>query len=706
MSDFNRRPFVLDPANDKAFNARQSLNRAAKAAPGLPPKTGAPFKPLVQAGRGLRMVGRVAKADGQDGFGVAKAYSPGTITVHQEQADLHGRKKAEASRRITAGMAAVPVGATIGGGAHLAAPHIAEMVHGKSKVADIATKRAKLVRNVSRGGLIGGGAIVAGGLGVAGHGAISRLHHGRKQNEAVENAQTARRSRNASVAKGDAPISRDAVRDRTKANLVGVNGVALGGTVAYGGVKLAHTAKEYGKLPDMHPKDLAHAKKFVHIGHGAAAAGVAGAVGAGVYATKKLQSANRKQKALDAEYTGSVAKRDAFGVSKADLPGDNRQAQMARTRRRVGLTTAGTGYLVTARAKDVAHPVADWATAAAKGKDSQRLMRSAARVDAVQRAATVGRRAKTIQTVASRGGVAALGGGLALAGEGALSDLHHRKSITRAHSTVREAIGKDPKKSVEKGWGSLAGSAMKAFKPVGAKLAAGAEGPVGPSLGARLKPLGPQLNQTIAPIKAKIAAGGLNPVANGKLTTAGVGYVAGAGGLAGGAMMRGRNNNVNKSVEDRVRAEILAKAFDSERSRHGRQAAYTGGLAGGAVVAGGVGVKTGLDGRKATKAMVPAAARATKAHADLQNQLAGMARKPGAAGAVPKTAKQVLVAQKLHDTAVHSTKSVALLGDRAKKLTRISRGSLVGAAALGTAAVGVHRYDRHQGGRSHGDYGY
>lgn len=127
---------------------------------------------------------------------VAKAYERGSITYHQEQADLHARKKAAAGRRVEGGLAAVPVGLAIAGGTHAAAPHVAQLVH-RGNTGDHVASRVKLIRRVRTGGLVGGGALAAGGLAVAGHGAVARMHHGRQQNEETRQAQLARKSRNA-----------------------------------------------------------------------------------------------------------------------------------------------------------------------------------------------------------------------------------------------------------------------------------------------------------------------------------------------------------------------------------------------------------------------------------------------------------------------------------------------------------------------------
>lgn len=99
----------------------------------------------------------------------------------------------------------------------------------------------------------------------------------------------------------------------------------------------------------------------------------------------------------------------------------------------------------------------------------------------------------------------------------------------------------------------------------------------GSDFGSKLGAVGSKIQQGGAAMKAKIAAGGLNPVKDGKLTTAGVGYVAGAGGVGTGAVLRGgRKDQVGKSafgVEDDRLTKSMPHAGSLARGIRAREAA-------------------------------------------------------------------------------------------------------------------------------------
>lgn len=314
----------------------------------------------------------------------------------------------------------------------------------------------------------------------------------------------------------------------------------------------------------------------------------------------------------------SLAKAFAAELAKADedgkLPGDNPKAQAARRRRKGGLTLAGAGWLAASRHADVAPGASELMTS------------SASKIGETARAAKIAARTKLIGRVASRGGAVAVGGGLLAAGEGAVSDLRHRRVIGRAHDKVKAAVEakRDPLKK------------------------------------------------------------GLSPVAQ------------------------------------RSRDAVLEKAFDAERSRHNRQAAYTGAATGGALLAGAHGVRNEVKAHRIRVAAAKQVASAAEKNAKVKSGLTLMATHevPAAVKATQGTkgisaAKQATThaatlreaaadAHKLHTQAAAHTGTAVRLGERAKKLTRVGRGSLAGAALLGASAYGVHTYDRHHGGRSFG----
>lgn len=103
---------------------------------------------------------------------VAK-YQRGTITQHQEQANLHSRKKQSGKRQAALGSAAAGAGLTLG------------------------------LSGQSAGHNKAGAVLAVGGAGLAGVGATRAVYHGHRQNQHVKAAQQARKQRNASLVKSD-----------------------------------------------------------------------------------------------------------------------------------------------------------------------------------------------------------------------------------------------------------------------------------------------------------------------------------------------------------------------------------------------------------------------------------------------------------------------------------------------------------------------
>jgi hypothetical protein len=127
---------------------------------------------------------------------------------------------------------------------------------------------------------------------------------------------------------------------------------------------------------------------------------------------------------------GAMSQHRKKDIAKYTLPGDNPQAEAARERKKSGLGLAGVGYLVASRHKDVTPGAVDLITPAAKkGADATKV---------AEREAKIVRRTKAINTLSSRGGAAAVGLGLGMAGEGLASDWRHRKVVQRAKGKVED----------------------------------------------------------------------------------------------------------------------------------------------------------------------------------------------------------------------------------------------------------------------------
>jgi hypothetical protein len=388
----------------------------------------------------------------------------------------------------------------------------------------------------------------------------------------------------------------------------------------------------------------------------------------------------------------AVTKRSAFGVELAKgflpgegpassgLPGDNREAQLARSRRKVGLSTAGVGYLLASRSKDVAPGAADLIT------------RSSKKIGEEERAIKVKARTARIGRVSGKGGAALVGGGLLLAGEGAINDLRLRNAHGRARQEVKAKVGERVQKSafgveheVSKGIPGLGGVGAQ----IGAKLAGMSGARTGLKIGAKLDPVAIKLKPIGTKIGESAKAGGLAPARftpeGIRPTKAGVGYMAGGAGLTLGlAKPDGK----------------VGKAYDSERSRHGRQDMYSGAATGGAVVAGAGAVEAGRRAGKAKRLSTILQNSSDQSRARMQNKLT-LLSKPVNAGGEPKSAANIKTLTQNDRAAASSGKSAVKLAGKAKRLTRASGAAAFGAAALGGAAYGLHDYDRRRGGASY-----
>ena len=132
---------------------------------------------------------RLSKADGTP-------YVPGSITYHQEQADLHARKKSAAGRRIGYGTATAGAGLAGAAAAHRYAFDVADHLHGNPSRPNQSVLQA--ASKMRRFGVPAGLGVAGVGAGLATEGFVNRARHGRKQNASIQAAQAARRTRNAS----------------------------------------------------------------------------------------------------------------------------------------------------------------------------------------------------------------------------------------------------------------------------------------------------------------------------------------------------------------------------------------------------------------------------------------------------------------------------------------------------------------------------
>lgn len=150
---------------------------------------GAAVGSLAGGGLGTASAHRKGYLKKQPGV-ASKAYVPGSITQHTQQAAVHARKKTSSGKGVEAGL----TGATLGGSAALAAhhfaPEIARGIHGGGVTN--AVTRGRTMMNIERGAKIGGPAAVGAGLAAAGGFAARRAYHGAQQNKQTKLATTSR----------------------------------------------------------------------------------------------------------------------------------------------------------------------------------------------------------------------------------------------------------------------------------------------------------------------------------------------------------------------------------------------------------------------------------------------------------------------------------------------------------------------------------
>jgi hypothetical protein len=148
-----------------------------------------------RAARRLKVLGAAERS------AASKAYTPGAITFHHEQATMHGRKKQSGQRQLGQGLGLAGGGTAAAGAVHRYGP---SFVHGAFEGEHGApmpvAQAAKVTRGIQRGAKIGGGAALAVGGGLAAAGATRRVYHGTRQNQQTKLAQRARLQRTPSLA--------------------------------------------------------------------------------------------------------------------------------------------------------------------------------------------------------------------------------------------------------------------------------------------------------------------------------------------------------------------------------------------------------------------------------------------------------------------------------------------------------------------------
>lgn len=154
-SQVKRRPLPVSELTRKGEHVRNTAIVGGFAAPFVVP-------PAVNAARAKRQHSKT----------VTKAYTPGSITYHQENANFHRRKKTTADRRLGVGSAVLGTGAALA-------------LHPPQGVVQL---RRLGVAGAAAGGVVAGQALA------------SRSHHAGRQNHHTKLAQNARLQRTPQLA--------------------------------------------------------------------------------------------------------------------------------------------------------------------------------------------------------------------------------------------------------------------------------------------------------------------------------------------------------------------------------------------------------------------------------------------------------------------------------------------------------------------------
>lgn len=149
-----------------------------------------------------------------------------------------------------------------------------------------------------------------------------------------------------------------------------------------------------------------------------------------------------------------------------------------------------------------------------------------------------------------------------------------------------------------------------------------------------------------------------------------------------------------RDLEEGRGTEGLGKAFDSERQRHRRLAAYEGGAAGGSVVAGASTRSLYRRARSTERAANTKRSEAIATHRDVQTQLHRMAQPTASTGSLSSSKQSISGAARLHREAVGQNHEALGLYHAARNARRAGRAGAIGTAALGATAYGLHREQR------------
>jgi hypothetical protein len=143
--------------------------------------------------------------------GIEKAYTPGAITLHHEQAQMHARKKTSGKRQLSAGATVAVAGQAARRNSRQIGNAVRDLVsagdggvHQSLRAERAGVSAARIARRF-------GPEVAAGGLALAATGATRAVYHGHKQNAEVKAAQKARRQRAASLKKSAFGVEHDEI---------------------------------------------------------------------------------------------------------------------------------------------------------------------------------------------------------------------------------------------------------------------------------------------------------------------------------------------------------------------------------------------------------------------------------------------------------------------------------------------------------------
>jgi len=392
-----------------------------------------------------------------------------------------------------------------------------------------------------------------------------------------------------------------------------------------------------------------------------------------------------------------------------------RKAEQAQTRKKTGLGLAGVGYLTATRGKDLSPHAAEAVTG------------SASRIGEAARKAKVARKVRALNHITSRGGVAMTAGGLALATEGTINDIRHRRVV---QETLHKATNKfewdpngDPEMKPPRVRLAEARQAeardtasSKKHQKIGVGLAV-------PGIGASvvgLRRLHARPRGRGA-IPLLVAGGVANTVSAQQSFKSSYKKLSAAQHRHEGDQLAASMSKASPPEEqdmndqdprpvfskalrrmsakpaEPVPVPVFSKAYNPERQRHQRAAAYEGIAAGGAVTAAGGAAalqhkENSIRGRSRAYASLADKnrAKATREVSSLGSAKTGAPEKPAAA----------MAATRLRRADIQTVKA-AELAAKARKIRGGKIAAATGAAALAAGAAKIHHYDKKGAGRSY-----